>query len=196
MSQRLTVFFFVVAALACGSCKTTDPTARAGDDEDAIHVPDDDLTPMRRFVLDTRRLIVADLILINMSSQYFEAKMGLTRTYNYVDKKERKSKDGARVIILKNISDQATNIDPDLLPRVTFGQGLECRAYNELRIYLRRSVDKDNPLYIRIKAYTPDGDSKMWVTGRLEYEQPEINLRSELVWNDVRDRYVHSASLD
>ena len=196
MSKRLTVFFFLVAALACGSCKTTDPTARAGDDEDAIHVPDDDLDPMRRFVLDTRRLIVADMIRVEMSTQYFEAKMGLTRTYNYVAKKERKSKDGARVIILKNISGQTSNIDPDLLPRLRFGQGLECRAYNELRIYLRRSFDRDNPLYIRIKAFTPDGDSKMWVTGRLEYEQPKINLRSELLWDEDRERYVHTAGID
>jgi len=196
MSQRLTVFFFLVAALACGSCKTTDPTARAGDDEEAIHVPDGDLDPMRRFVLDTRRLLVADMIRVEMTTQYFEAKMGLTRTYLYVDKKVRKSKDGARVIILRNINPQTSNVDPDLLPRLTFGQGLECRAYNELRIYLRRAADKDNPLYIRIKAFTPDGDSKMWVTGRLEYEQPEINLRSELVWNEDRERYVHSAGLD
>lgn len=177
--------------------KTEDSESEPISDEDEVVIPADDLEPMARFLFETRRVIAAEVVRIEITSQYFEGKMGLTRDLRYVERKRGRLKDGTRVIQLTNKNtEQETNIDPDLLPRVFFGDGLEVRAYKAIRIYLRDSRTKEHPLFFVLDARSGNGYAKMWVTGRLEKEQPRIRIRSELLWDENRERYVHKANID
>lgn len=182
MKLWLPLFLFTVIG-----CETTPDGEPIPDDQ--IFLSESDLEPLNQFILGTRRLIVADYVRVDMSVHYFEAHLGLTRDFRYVERQRAESKDGARVIILKNKNtDQITNIDPALLPRVTFDEGLEVRAYNELRIYLRRTKTKDKPVFLTVTARSA-GDSKMWVYNRLEVERPRISLNASLNWNEAKEKY-------
>ena len=182
--------------LLLSACKTT-PEAEdePGSVEAAeVTIPADDLEPMNRFLLETRRLLFADFVRVEVTPQYFEERMGFTRDVRFVSRKQW-TEGSTRVIELRNESPQETNIDPDLLPRIKFGDGLEVRAHRVLRIYLRPPESKERPLCLRIEARCEPGDAKLWTGGRLEHEQPKITIRSELIWSEPRQRYSHRASV-
>jgi len=179
------------------ACESTPKNDEPIPDDEIITIPPEDLEPIATFVFDTRRIIAADYIRIELTSQFFESKMGSTRDLRFVERKHAVLKDGTRVILLRNRNkDQLTNIDPDLLPRVYFDQGLELRAYSDIVIHLKSSRTKNNPLYLDVTARSLDGDSKMWVGGRLEKQQPDIHIRSQLLWNEDRERYVHKPIIE
>jgi hypothetical protein len=178
-------------------CETTSKKDEPIPEDEAITIPAEDLEPIATFVFDTRRVIAADYIRIELTSQFFESKMGTTRDLRYVERKSAVMKDGTRVILLRNRNkDQLTNIDADLLPRVYFDQGLELRAYSDIIIKLKSARTKNNPLYIDVRARSTGGDTKMWVGGRLEKQQPDLHIRSQLLWNDDRERYVHKPIIE
>jgi hypothetical protein len=107
--------------------------------------------------------------------------------------------DGTKEIILRNINKEHTfNIDPSQLPCVVFGgqNGLQVRAWVEIRIYLRPVRDRNNPLFFDlVGSATADGPiSQLWVHGRLQNEGRTIRLASSLIWDEERARYVHRAS--
>ncbi len=205
--------YFLLTLLLC-ACQTTpdrkepvdtldakkkDPkaAAEAAADEDTVTIRPDELEPVRRFVLETRRVIAAEFVRINTTAQFFEQQLGYTRDLRYVDREMKRLKDGTRVVILKNsIRDQKTNLDPNLLPRVYFGaSGLEIRAYREIRIYLRNSKNKDRPIYLDVLAKNSVGDVMMWVTGRLQHNKPSLHLRSELIYSEEKQEYLHRTSI-
>lgn len=178
------------------ACKTT-PTEsdEPGSVEAAeVTIPADDLEPMNRFLLETKRILFADFVRVEMTPQYFEERMGFTRDVRYVSRKQW-TEGATRVIELRNESPQETNIDPDLLPRINFGEGLEIRAHRMIRVYLRPPEGKERPLYIKIEARSDPGNATLWTGGREEHAQPKVTIRSELIWSEPRQRYSHRASV-
>ena len=178
-------------------CESTPKKDEPIPEDETITIPPEDLEPIATFVFDTRRVIAADYIRLELTSQFFESKMGTTRDLRYVERRSAVMKDGTRVILLRNRNkDQLTNIDADLLPRVYFDQGLELRAYSDIIIKLKTARTKNNPLYLDVRARSTGGDTKMWVGGRLEKQQPDLHIRSQLLWNEDRERYVHKPIIE
>jgi len=193
------VWVVLAAALAVTGCKTTrekEIEKPIGEGE-AVVIPPDELEPMASFLFETKRVLAAEFVKIDASTQFFEEKMGFTRDLRFVERTQQVLPDGTRVIMLKNINtDQKTNRDPDLLPRVYFDQGLEIRAYHTIGIYLHRPTSRRRPLWLEVVAKSVEGNSQMWVSGRLQHEQPTIRLSSELLWNEERERYDHRGGVD
>lgn len=179
------------------ACETTPERPEPENPDDLVTITPDELEPMRDFVINTRRVIAAEGVRIETTVQFFESQMGYTRDLRYVERTTERLPDGTRVIQLKNTNTkQKSNIDPDLLPRVYFGtQGLEVRAYNVIRIYLRAPRDKKRPLFLDLRAVSRGGDTMMWVNGRLQHEKPKLHLRSELILSEERQEYVHKQSI-
>jgi hypothetical protein len=182
--------------LLAAACKTT-PTEE--DEPGAVEaaevvIPPDDLEPMNNFLLVTKRILFADFVRVEMTPQYFEERMGFTRDVRFVSRKQW-TEGTTRVIELRNESVQETNIDPDLLPRVYFGEGLEIRARRVIRVYMRPPDGKERPLFIKIEARSDPGNATLWTGGREEHAQPKVTIRSELIWSEPRQRYSHRASV-
>ena len=211
------LFLLALLVLGCQSTpKRKEPTdsldkdnaqAEAAADDETVTIRPDELEPVRRFLLETRRVVAAEFVRVDMTQQFFESQLGYTRDLRYVSRKMWRLKDGSRVIELKNsLIDQfrrdperkedPSNFDPDLLPRVYFGSaGLEVRAFHTLRIYIRNSVNKDRPIFLDIRAKNSTGDVVMWVTGRKQHEKPSLHLRSELIYSDDKEEYLHRSSI-
>jgi len=188
--SRLQLVPLLLLALACKSTREKDENL------DHVTISGDDLEPLHTFVLETKRLIVADFVRIECSVQYFQERMGFTRDFRYVERTQRAEPDGTVVISLRNVHrDQETNIDPMLLPRVYFGNGLEVRAYREIRVIFRRNVTRQRPVFLEIDARSAGGLARMWVSGRPEMEQQGIKIVTQLLYDAQFDRYRHSASV-
>ncbi|MHC4547152.1 MAG: hypothetical protein ACYTEZ_00105 [Planctomycetota bacterium] len=193
--HRLTLLVLPLLALSCESVnnrvKKDDPTGE-------VTIKPDELEPMRNFVLLTRRVLVAEFVRIELSPQFFEEQMGYTRDPQYVYRSPvQVQKDGTRLVVLKTMATrQKTNFDPDKLPRVYFGgNGLEIRAYREIRIYLRNPSNKERPLFLNITAMNSVGDAKMWVGGRLQHQKPTLTLNSALIWSEEKEEFIHRSSV-
>jgi len=188
-----------LAVLALPACKTTPEKQAAAPGKEPgpdIEISADELEPMESFLSQTRRVVVAQLVRVEMTPQFFESRMGFTRDLRYVRRTQTDLPDGSRMIEFTNINaGQETNHDGDLLPRLYFGAGLEVRAIHTLRLYLRSPKDRLRPLFLEIVAKNSSGNAKLWVAGRLETEQPTIRVRSELLWSEEKERYVHKAFL-
>jgi len=191
--RALAVLLF--AAALCG-CESTPKAPDPGPDGE-ITISNDELTPMRRFVMETRRVVAAQFIRIEATKQFFEQSMGFTRDPVYVRREgPTLQEDGTKVIILRNDLEQTENVDPDLLPRVYFGpSGLELRAFKEIRIYLVEPKNRERPIYLTVQAKNAVGDVRMWVTGRLQHEKPSLTITSQLIWSPDRKEYVHRSSI-
>lgn len=180
------------------ACETTEDRVNKDDPNADVTIKPDEIEPMANFVLETRRLLVADGIKIECSSQFFEQQMGYTRDPALVIRTPVEVlPDGSRVVTLKSIHGQETNFNPDTLPRVYFGNsGLEIRAYKEIRIFLRKPKDRDRPLFITIDARSDPGEARLWVSGRLAQQKPRIVMSSALLWSEEKERYVHKSAID
>jgi hypothetical protein len=180
------------------ACETTEDRVNKDDPNGEVTIKPDEMEPMANFVLETRRLLVAENVKIECSAQFFEQQMGYTRDPAYVERsKVEILPDGSRMVKLKAVHGQETNIDPDILPRVYFGNsGLEIRAYKEIRIYLKAPKDKDRPLFLSVDARNKYGDAQLYVSGRLQQEKPRIMIKSELLWSEEKERYVHKSAVD
>jgi len=190
-------FVGLLLLLSVTGCETTklDERAPEGDDGE-ITITADEMEPMVTFLMETRRLLVADFVRIEASRQYFEQKMGFTRDLRFVTRDVQTLEDGTKVMSLKNTNvEQHTNLDPDLLPRVYFGNGLEIRAFNEIRVYFKRSRSRERPLYIVIQGKNVAGDATMYVSGRRQHEEPTLTIRSELVWSEDKERFLHRSAI-
>jgi hypothetical protein len=185
----------LLALLACDSTKTrVDPDNPEGD----VTINADELEPVAGFVLETRRVIAAEFVKIEMSQQFFEQQMSYTRDPRYVVRSPvQVLEDGTKVLRLDNANtEQATNIDPDLLPRVSFGtNGLEIRAYRTIVVYVRPARDRMQPLFLRVRCKGASSDVRMWVSGRLHDEKFSLNLDSALLWDETKEEYVHRSSI-
>jgi hypothetical protein len=181
------------------SCTTTVNDRLDEDDpEGEVTIKADELEPMANFILGTRRIVAAEFVRLELSRQFFEEQMGYTRDPEFVYRSPVEiQKDGSRLIVLKNLNtDQQTNLDPDKLPRVYFGSnGLEVRAFREIRIYLRNPKKKERPLFLNLAAKNSVGDAKMWVSGRLQHKKRVITLNSALIWSKEKEKYVHKQSI-
>lgn len=188
--SRFRLLPLLLLALACKSTRENEETV------DQVTISGDDLEPLNTFVLETKRLVVADFVRIECSAQYFQERMGFTRDFRYVERTQRVDPDGTVLIGLKNVlRDQETNIDPMLLPRVYFGNGLEIRAYREIRVVFRRKVTRQRPVFLEIDARSAGNLARMWVSGRPEMEQQGIKVVTQLLYDKQFDRYRHSASI-
>ena len=184
--------------LLLGCTTTINHRLDKDDPEGEVTITPDELEPMANFILGTRRVLAAEFVRIELSRQFFEEQMGFTRDPEYVSRSPvRILKDGSRLIVLKNLNtEQETNLDPSKLPRVYFGSdGLEIRAYREIRIYLRNPKKKERPLFLNVAAKNSVGDVKMWVSGRLQHEKPVLTLNSALIWSEEKEEYVHRSSV-
>lgn len=189
------VALLLLASTCVCACKST-PKDEDAEKVDQVTIAADDLEPLNNFILETRRVIAADFVKIECSIQYFQDKIGFTRDFRFVERTQVAEKDGSMTIVMKNVnSEQDTNIDPALLPRVYFSNGLEVRAYREIRIVFRRKVTKTRPVFLEIDARGGAGLAKMWVSGRLEYEQQRIVVNSQLLYDEKFERYRHGASV-
>jgi len=180
------------------ACETTQDRVNPDDPEGEITIKPDELEPFANFILETRRLLVADFVKIEMSTQFLEQQMGYTRDPQLVARSAvQVQEDGTRVVVLKALHGQTSNIDPDTLPRVYFGSGgLEVRAYREIRIYMRPPKDRERPLFLNVMARSDPGESKLWVSGRLQTEKPSIMVQSALLWSEDKEAYVHRSGVD
>jgi hypothetical protein len=182
------------------SCESTKDRVKPDDPSGEVTIKPDEIEPMANFVLETKRLLVADCVLVDMSTQFLEQQMGYTRDPQLVQRTPVQIlKDGSRLVVLKAMHGQTSNIDPDTLPRINFGSGgLEIRAYKEIRIYMRPPTpqSRERPLFLTVKARSDPGDAKLWVSGRLQEEKPSIVLESALIWSADRERYVHKSGVD
>ena len=61
------------------ACESTPKNDEPIPDDEIITIPPEDPEPIATFVFDTRRIIAADYIRIELTSQFFESKMGSTR---------------------------------------------------------------------------------------------------------------------
>ena len=192
--HRLAILFPLIL-LAC------DPMSQRlneDDPEGEVTIKPDELEPMINFILGTRRIVAAEFVRLELSRQFFEEQMGFTRDPQYVSRSPVQIlKDGSRLVVLKNLNTgQQTNLDPDKLPRVYFGSdGLEVRAFREIRIYLRNPKKKERPLFLNLTAKNSEGDAKMWVSGRLQHQKRVITLNSALIWSEQKEEYVHRQSI-
>ena len=193
--MRRSALLFCALALAC---ETTADRVNKEDPNGEITIKPDEIEPMANFVLETQRLLVADMVRIECTSQFFEQQMGYTRDPSLVLRtKVEVLPDGSRLVKLKSVHGQTENIDPNILPRVYFGSsGLEIRAYQEIQIFLKAPKDHDRPLYINVDGRSDPGESKLWVGGRLQQEKPRILIKSELLWSKEKERYVHKSAVD
>jgi hypothetical protein len=183
----------LLLAIGCSSTPSINDPVREGDE---VTIKPSELEPVGQFFLETRRLLVADFIRIEMTPQFFEERMGFTRDPRYVERTSWRDKNGTRVIQLKNVhTAQTTNIDPDLLPRVYFGTGFEARAYRSIRIYLRVPESRERPISIMIVGKSDPSDAKLWTSGRLQHERPTLTINSALIWSEYRESYVHKSSI-
>jgi hypothetical protein len=177
--------------------KPETPSGTAGPKPDEITIPPDDLEPMNEFIFNTRRIVAAEFIRVETTAQYFEEKIAFTRDFRFVKRESSVLADGTRVVRLINENtDQLTNIDPELLPRVFFGQGLELRAFREIRLHLKPSRSRERPLYVEVQCRSSADNVRLWVNGRLEKEQPKLIIFSELLWSEDRERYIHRAAAE
>jgi len=189
---------WLVPLLVAAACESTPEVDVEIPEDDQVTISPDELRPVRNFVMETRRVLAAEFVRIEASKQFYERHIGFTRDPRYVERPPVKIlEDGTRVIILRNVNrEQRTNIDPDLLPRVYFGSnGLEIRAYAEIRILLRPTADRKRPVYLTVVAKNRSGDARMWVSGRLQHEKPTLAIRSALLWSSEKDTYVHRTSI-
>ncbi|HEY7516615.1 MAG TPA: hypothetical protein VIC87_19140 [Vicinamibacteria bacterium] len=179
------------------ACETTDDRVDKDSPTGDVTIKPDEIEPMANFVLETRRILFADYVRIDLSSQFFEQQMGYTRDPELVARSAVEVlPDGTRKVMLKSLHEQTSNIDPDTLPRVYFGNsGLEIRA-RQIGIYLRPPKDRERPLFLTVDAKSDPGACKMWVSGRLQDERPRILIQSALLWSKDKESYVHKSSID
>ena len=180
------------------ACESTEDRVNKDDPEGDITIKPDEIEPMANFVLETQRLLVADFVRIQCSSQFFEQQIGYTRDPELVLRTPVEFlPDGSRVVTLKCIHGQETNINPDTLPRVYFGSsGLQIRAYREIRIYMKQPKDRNKPLFLRVDARSEVGEATLWVSGRRQMEKPRILIESALLWSEEKERYIHKSAVD
>jgi hypothetical protein len=190
--------FAILLPLLLLGCTSVNQRVDKDDPDGEVTIKPDELEPMANFILGTRRVVAAEFVRVELSRQFFEEQMGYTRDPKYVARSPvRILKDGSRLIVLKNVNtEQQTNLDPDKLPRVYFGSnGLEIRAYREIRIYLRNPRKKERPLFLNLSAKNSVGDAKMWVSGRLQHKKPVLTLNSALIWSEKKEEYIHRSSV-
>jgi len=191
--KTLSLLLFAALLAACETTPKIDDPIRQGDE---VTISGDDLEPVANFFFQTKRILVAEFIKVEMTPQFFEEKMGLTRDPRYVEKKMWTGKDGTRYIEIRNINTvQKTNLDPDLLPRIYFGEGFEARAYNTIIIMLKYPKTRERPLFLEVTAKNSTGDAKLWVGGRLQQQRPTIVVRSELIWHEGFEHYKHRSHI-
>ncbi len=180
------------------ACESTEDRVNKDDPQADITIRPDEIEPMANFVLETQRLLVADFVRIQCSSQFFEQQIGYTRDPELVLRTPVEIlPDGSRVVTLKSIHGQESNINPDTLPRVYFGSnGLQIRAYREIRIYMRQPKDRQKPLFLRVDARSEIGEATLWVSGRRQMEKPRILIESALLWSEEKERYIHKSAVD
>ena len=175
------------------ACKTTpDGPPQDPDNPDAmITVSAKELEPIEEFVFKQAKVLVAPMIRVEMSTQYFEERVAVLRDFRYVEKRESMLPDGTRTLVLTNINEgQKTNIDPSLLPQISFGQGLQIRAYERLVLFVRPSRDKNRPIYLHVQAVGHNADVQMWSGGKLRFDgHRRLSLQAELIWDEDWDRY-------
>ena len=174
------------------ACKGTPQGPEDPDNPDAmITVSAKELEPIEEFVFKQRKVLAAPLIRVEMSTQYFEERVAVLRDFRYVEKRESMLPDGTRTLVLTNINEgQKTNIDPSLLPQISFGQGLQIRAYERLVLFVRPSRDKNRPIYLHVQAVGHNADVQMWSGGKLRFDgHRRLSLQAELIWDEDWDRY-------
>lgn len=195
----------VLLPLILLGCKSTTALDKrqASAPGDEVHITADELEPIGRFVTETRRVLVAEFVRLEISQQFFYQRMGITRDQQSVvrktirlDKQVGRYPAGTTRIELTNVSDQGANLNPAYLPMVTFGpSGLEIRAIRTLLIYVVPVMEKKRPLFIDVTAKMSSGNARLWTGGRLTDEKPEIEIRSELIWSEEMEEYKHVASV-
>jgi len=200
MILKRTVFLSILAAmmaLLLAGCETTPEEGEDGlVDGEMIVIPARDMEPVAEFVQRTKRLLIGEYVLVELSAQFYEGQLGIARDQEYVKRTTKTLDDGTIVISLKRVDTaQETNFDPDRLPRIYFGKGLEARAINEIRVKIKRRVVKDRPIFLKMKAVGPSQDSKLWVAGRLQTEKPNITIESSLLWSESFEHYKHKSAI-
>ena len=196
MILKRTAFLLMLALFVAG-CETTPEADDDGFvDGETITVPAGDMEPVAEFVQRTKRLLIGEYVLVELSAQFYEGQLGIARDQEYVKRSNVTLDDGTILVTLKRVeTNQKTNFDPDRLPRIYFGKGLEARAYNEIRVKIKRRVVKERPIFLRIQAVGPNKDCKLWVAGRLQDEKPKITIESALIWSDKFGHYKHKSAI-
>ncbi|MHC4955695.1 MAG: hypothetical protein ACYTGZ_17730 [Planctomycetota bacterium] len=194
--MRLTRFA-ILAALFMGACESTPEKDDEGKiDGSMVNISPSDLEPAGEFIHRTKRMLVAEFVRVELTAQFYEGHLGIARDIEYVKRSNETLPDGTIVVKLKRIeTGQKTNFDPDRLPRIYFGKGLEARAYNELHVYMRRRVDEKRPVHLSMVGVTSDGDSKLWVAGREQMVKPKISIESSLIWSESFEHYKHRSAI-
>jgi len=186
----------IALLFALAACETTPEGDDGLVDGEAVVIPASDLEPAGDFIHQTKRVVVAEYIRVEMSAKLYESQIGLARDLETVERTDATLEDGTIVVSLRRKNmDQKTNLDPDRLPRLYFGTGLEARAFKELRVYIRRRVEKERPIFLKITGYTANGDTKLWVSGRLEQKKPKITIESAMIYSETFDRYKHRSAV-
>jgi len=186
----------LIAALFFAACETTPEGDDGLVEGETVHIPASDMEPVAEFIHRTRRILVAEYVRVEMSAQFYEGQLGLSRDIEYVKRTDSRLDDGSLVISLKRVeTGQETNLDPNRLPRLYFGKGLEARAFNELRIVIRHRVDKNRPIFLKIQGVTTNGDSKLHVSGREQDAKPRITIESSLLFSEKFEHYKHRSAI-
>ena len=199
--KSLGIVLLPLFLLGCASTKALDAREPSAPGEE-VHITADELEPMAMFVLETKRLLVAEFVRVEVSEQFFKERMGLTRDMQSImrktvryDRPMGRLPAGTTRIEMTNVSDQKSNLNPDYLPRVYFGSGLEVRAFRKLVIYLVPVRDRKRPLFIDVVGRMSNGDAQLWTSGRLTDERPEIHIGAALIWSEDKEEYKHTASI-
>jgi hypothetical protein len=194
--MKHTIYLGLILACLLGGCESTPEGQDGLIDGETIHIPPSDMEPAAEFINRTKRVMVAEFIRVDMSAQLYESQLGMSRDVESITRTDATLEDGTVVVSLKRVDDgQRTNLDPDRLPRLYFGTGLEARAYNELRIYIRRRVEKDRPIFLKITGVSKSDDTRLWVSGRLEKQKPRLVLESSMIWSETFEHYKHKSAI-
>lgn len=193
--MKNTLILGLILGLFAGGCESTPENEDGLVEGETINIPASDMEPAAEFINRTKRLIVADFVRVEMSAQLYESQFGVSRDIEAVERTDATLDDGTVVVSLKRIDNgQKTNIDPDRLPRLFFGTGLEARAFQELRIYISRRVEKNRPIFLKILAVSGD-TSKLYVGGRLQKQKPRLTVESSMIWSDKFEHYKHKSAI-
>jgi hypothetical protein len=186
----------LLTILLFAGCESTSERDDGLVDGQTIDIPASDMEPAAEFINRTKRVIIAEFVRVDMSAQLYESQLGMSRDIESIKRTDATLEDGTIVVSLKRVDDgQRTNLNPDRLPRLYFGTGLEARAYNELRIYIRRRVEKDRPIFLKITGVSKSDDTRLWVGGRLQKEKPRLVIESSMMWSDKFEHYKHKSAI-
>lgn len=151
-----------------------------------VNLRPQDMQPVRDwFSVRNRQFILADVVEIRASKEFFSQVL-TTNTHIGMVRKQERVVNGDRIITLKYVGRNAPSAMNS--PRVLIGTGFTVTARDTLRVHLTKTYDPARPVNIRVSAR---GDA---ARGRaeevLQKDDHMLEVRGALTWDRANRRWV------